>query len=134
MALIICNECEKEYSDQAESCPNCACPNYQYQKTIYVEKNEKYIGYWSSGRLVVGIFSFLIALVSWYQSGLLFAAILIAGGITGISTRNSLHNSGAVASSILYFIGFIFAGDIGNIFGIISFAFGVVFFICARKV
>lgn len=26
MALIKCNECGKEFSDQAKSCPNCACP------------------------------------------------------------------------------------------------------------
>jgi predicted ATP-dependent serine protease len=27
MALIICSECGKEYSDRATACPNCACPN-----------------------------------------------------------------------------------------------------------
>lgn len=27
MALIICEECGKEYSDRAVSCPNCGCPN-----------------------------------------------------------------------------------------------------------
>ena len=26
MALIICPECGKEYSDRAGACPNCACP------------------------------------------------------------------------------------------------------------
>jgi len=26
MALIKCIECEKEYSDKAEACPNCSCP------------------------------------------------------------------------------------------------------------
>lgn len=26
MALIICPECGKEYSDRAKACPNCACP------------------------------------------------------------------------------------------------------------
>ncbi|RLA83173.1 MAG: hypothetical protein DRG78_05130 [Epsilonproteobacteria bacterium] len=26
MALIICEECEKEYSDKANACPECACP------------------------------------------------------------------------------------------------------------
>lgn len=26
MALIKCKECEKEYSDKAEACPNCSCP------------------------------------------------------------------------------------------------------------
>jgi hypothetical protein len=27
MSLIICPECGKEYSDRANACPNCACPN-----------------------------------------------------------------------------------------------------------
>ena len=27
MSLIICSECGKEYSDRANACPNCACPN-----------------------------------------------------------------------------------------------------------
>lgn len=27
MALIICSECGKEYSNRATACPNCACPN-----------------------------------------------------------------------------------------------------------
>lgn len=26
MALIICTECRKEYSDRARACPNCGCP------------------------------------------------------------------------------------------------------------
>lgn len=26
MAMIICPECGKEYSDRADACPNCACP------------------------------------------------------------------------------------------------------------
>ena len=28
MALIICSECGKEYSDRASSCPNCGCPTH----------------------------------------------------------------------------------------------------------
>jgi hypothetical protein len=27
MALIICGECSKTFSDKASSCPNCGCPN-----------------------------------------------------------------------------------------------------------
>jgi hypothetical protein len=34
MALIKCEECEKEYSDKAEACPNCGCP------TTYTIKND----------------------------------------------------------------------------------------------
>lgn len=28
MALIICEECGKEFSDKAGACPNCGCPNF----------------------------------------------------------------------------------------------------------
>jgi len=34
MALIKCEECEKEYSDKAEACPNCGCP------TTYTTTND----------------------------------------------------------------------------------------------
>ena len=27
MALIKCEECGKEFSNKANACPNCACPN-----------------------------------------------------------------------------------------------------------
>ena len=27
MALIVCEECGKEYSNKAIACPNCGCPN-----------------------------------------------------------------------------------------------------------
>lgn len=30
MALIICTECGKEYSDRARTCPNCGCPTEAY--------------------------------------------------------------------------------------------------------
>lgn len=31
MALIICNECGKEFSDKAAACPNCGCPTNNYK-------------------------------------------------------------------------------------------------------
>lgn len=47
MALINCLECEKEYSDLADNCPNCACPSThnlsserQGKKTSVEEKKE----------------------------------------------------------------------------------------------
>ncbi len=48
MALIKCKECEKEYSNQASTCPNCGCPtannmyfpfNSEYEKKMY----DKYV-------------------------------------------------------------------------------------------
>lgn len=32
MALIKCNECEKEYSSLSESCPKCGHPNLDFKK------------------------------------------------------------------------------------------------------
>ncbi len=33
MALIICPECKKEFSDKATACPNCGCPTKVIVKT-----------------------------------------------------------------------------------------------------
>lgn len=42
MALIKCNECSKEVSDQAETCPNCGYPiAKQIQKQLNIEKYSK---------------------------------------------------------------------------------------------
>lgn len=30
MALVICDECGKEFSDQAAACPNCGAPSLYY--------------------------------------------------------------------------------------------------------
>ena len=30
--LINCKECNKEYSDKAEACPNCGCPTVEMQE------------------------------------------------------------------------------------------------------
>ncbi len=38
MALIKCEDCEKEYSDKAEACPQCACPNSIKEKAIILQK------------------------------------------------------------------------------------------------
>lgn len=38
MAMIKCNECQKEMSDLAEKCPNCGCPNKP--KKVCPECNE----------------------------------------------------------------------------------------------
>lgn len=39
MALIICEECGKEFSDRANACPNCGCPNETVNNTIVVKSN-----------------------------------------------------------------------------------------------
>ena len=41
MALIKCEECGKEFSDKADICPNCGCPNSQKSKVNVVIEKEK---------------------------------------------------------------------------------------------
>ena len=38
MSLIKCNECGKEYSDKAEICPNCGCPNKKRKVNYYLKQ------------------------------------------------------------------------------------------------
>ena len=40
MALIKCTECGKEFSDKAESCPNCGCPTEYVIKAINEKKKK----------------------------------------------------------------------------------------------
>ena len=57
MALIKCEDCGKEYSDKAEKCPECSCPNPNFKKEEDVVTKEITIvpkGYWSAGRLSIG--------------------------------------------------------------------------------
>ncbi|MBE5861298.1 MAG: hypothetical protein E7295_00430 [Lachnospiraceae bacterium] len=45
MALIICPECGKEYSDRAAACPNCACPTEQAEnrpKNIMAKQEDSF--------------------------------------------------------------------------------------------
>lgn len=41
MALIKCIECGKDFSDRAQSCPNCGCPTEVILKEISVSESEK---------------------------------------------------------------------------------------------
>lgn len=38
MALINCKECDKEFSDKAQACPNCGCPLENKQSNIVYNK------------------------------------------------------------------------------------------------
>ena len=38
MALINCEDCDKEFSDKAHACPNCGCPNKIYEQTELLNK------------------------------------------------------------------------------------------------
>lgn len=41
MALIICTECGKEFSDKATACPNCGCPTSEIKNSTYKTQNIK---------------------------------------------------------------------------------------------
>ena len=82
MALIVCKECGKEYSDSVASCTNCGCPNpVSGQLGIKPAK-----GIWSTGRLVIGILSIVLCMVISFQS--------CAAGMS-----NALQNNDAVSGS-----------------------------------
>lgn len=41
MALINCPECGKEISDKADKCPNCGCPNEEFNKPKELPPEER---------------------------------------------------------------------------------------------
>ena len=41
MALIKCTECGKEISDKTDKCPNCGCPNEQFNKPKELPPEER---------------------------------------------------------------------------------------------
>lgn len=63
MALIKCNECQKEISDKAEACPNCGTPINQRRitaprPTVIVEQKKSH-GVW----IVVGILIVIVLVI-----------------------------------------------------------------------
>lgn len=77
MALIICSECGKEYSDKAVSCPSCGCPTVQQsppiviaddtpsqqEQTVRLESIEQGNSEKPKGRFTVGFIIILILIV-----------------------------------------------------------------------
>ncbi len=147
--MITCKECGKEFSDQADKCPNCGCPIVP-KSVIYVKvKKEK--GVWSTGRLTIGIISIIFFLPAIYSSliigimeesdtslmsGFFLAIMLLTAGIVGICSRNSKGKGGAIACTIMYWLGAILtikASVTYVIWDVISYIFGTVFLISAIK-
>lgn len=158
MAIINCNECGKEYSDKAEKCPNCACPNKLFTTQTNVIKVVKEKGYWSAGRLTIGIISIILFFLVSFQScaagfsnamqnnnatsgssGIFLAFCLLISGIVGICTRNSKSKIGPIITCIFYLLGALLTVGTGStygdlpIWGGLSFIFGIVFAISAVK-
>lgn len=124
---------------------------------IYVEK-EKEKGFWSAGRLVIGILSMVLFIFIAFQScaaglsnaleennaasgsaGLFTAIMFLAAGIVGVCTRNAKGIVGPIITAVLYFIGALFTIGTGDtygdlpIWGGLSVIFGILFVICAVK-
>lgn len=156
MALIKCSECGKEFSDKADKCPNCGCPNSNIEtKTVIVDKPK---GVWSAGRLTIGIISIVMFPLISLQAcaaglgnalaennsssgtaGVILAFFLLIAGIIGICTRNSKSKLGAEIATVIYWLAASITVGTGEtypdlpIWGAISFFFGIVFLIASIK-
>lgn len=165
---MFCTKCGKEIQKEWSVCPNCGqavgnnrnmdekvMPVYESQTGTHEVKK---IGFWSTGRLVLGILSCVVCAVVLLQScavgmlntldgtggvdgtaGFMLAISILIAGIAGISTRNNQKKTGAIVSCVFYWIGTFFSlagseayGDL-PIWGMVSFIFGCVFLIAAIK-
>ena len=114
---------------------------------------------WSTGRLVLGIIAIvLFGLISFQScaagvanaleesdsfsgsSGLLLAVFMLAGGITGIATRNSMKKAGPAATGILFIVGALlgatsWGSDYADlqIWTIVALIFALFYIICAVR-
>ena len=116
-------------------------------------------GFWSVGRLIIGIVLLVLAVFVLFQScaagvvntldsnsddlggsaGLIVSIFMIVAGIIGICTRNSKGKAGPIITAVLLVLGGILAlcnaavfQDL-TIWGTVCIAFGIVFIICAIK-
>ena len=93
MALIICPDCSKEFSDLAQACPNCARPNFaassqtpsqsdtrKFIPLVPPQKHNYGLGFVAYFVVfIIGIYTLNVAetLSLWKYVGLIFA---LAGG------------------------------------------------------
>ena len=175
---MFCPNCGKEIADGTKFCPNCGKAVSQVegasnglsensvagsaeakkqdspQKVVYV----KHTGFWSTGRLILGLLSIVVFFFMTFQScavgalnmlttsgdtggtqGMLTAVLILIGGIVGTATRNSLSKAGPIAAGVFYWIGA--ACTIGGssvyadlmIWGILAAIFGFIFVYCGIK-
>lgn len=119
---------------------------------------EKAKGFWSAGRLVVGIILFVLSMFILFQScaaglvnaweessdmggtaGILVVILMISTGVIAICTRNSASKGGPGTCAGLLFlaavIGFCNAGVFSDlaVWSVVNIAFGIVFLICTIK-
>lgn len=149
MSLITCSECGKEFSNNAENCPNCGNPNKKIPEVnINIIKNKVP---WSTSKLIIGIISMILFLIISLQSctagisnallsndshsgsnGFMCALFMLIGGIISVTTKNSNNKSGSIFAIIFYWFASLFAlSDYGIykdllIWGSVSFCFGAI--------
>ena len=164
---MFCQKCGNEVSDGVKFCPKCGgeltgssavqtdtSADNKVQKIVYM----KHKGFWSTGRLVVGIFSILLFVFITFQScvaglgnalmengatsgtqGMITALCYLIAGIVGIATRNSLSKIGPIITAVIYWIGALFTIGAGEtygdlpIWGTFCVIFGLVFMVAAIK-
>ena len=154
MAMMKCPDCGSEYSDKADKCPKCACPNPARVSNEVVSQK----GVWSTGRLVIGILSIVLFVLITFQScaaglsntmqenhassgmqGFMLAFFMLIAGIIATCTRNSHSKLGTMLPGLLYWLGALMTLGAGStygdlpIWGGVSFAFGLVFIIAEVK-
>ena len=146
---------DHEISESNTSTPQ---PSTTVQVKYSPANAAKIKGFWSVGRLVIGIVSMVLALFILFQScaagiynaleetndaggsaGFFTAILMIAAGIVGICTRNSTKKVGPVITAILFFIGALLALCNAAVFqdlivwGIVCVILGIVHVVCAIK-
>lgn len=164
---MFCSKCGNEVNGNVKFCPKCGNPiqdtsnmqnstvtNDNTQKIVYV----KHKGFWSTGRLTIGIVSIVLFVLISFQScaaglgnalmengassgsqGMITALSYLIAGIVGIVTRNSVSKGGVIATAIIYWIGALFTIGSGAtysdlpIWGILAVIFGLVFMFAAIK-
>ncbi|MGN0702835.1 MAG: hypothetical protein ACI4KL_06655, partial [Lentihominibacter sp.] len=119
---------------------------------------EKTKGFWSVGRLAVGIILFVLSMFILFQScatglvntweessdmggtaGILVVILMVSTGVIAICTRNSSSKGGPGTCEGLLFlaavIGFCNAGVFGDlaVWSVVNIAFGIIFVICTIK-
>ena len=119
---------------------------------------EKAKGFWSAGRLVVGIILFVMSMFILFQScaaglvnaweessdmggtaGILVVILMISTGVIAICTRNSASKGGPGTCAGLLFLAavicFCNAGVFSDlaVWSVVNIAFGIIFLICTIK-
>lgn len=120
--------------------------------------DNKNAGFWSAGRLVIGIILIVLSLFVLFQScaagiyntlgdtddaggtaGCFVAILMIAAGVCAIVSRNSKSKAGSIAAAIILLIGSVVAFFNTKVYedllvwGIVLILAAVVFIICAVK-